>query len=241
MKTIPVMVLLLCAVCYIIDINAQGYRSNSIDLIFGVEGGERLLRSTNDSPDEKEQINRRNNAERGKANYRIGFNYNYLVKEKFFLKTGLRYLNTGYKAKTPANMNREDQIHFTESRLMHFEASGYRQIYQMLELPLALRYVYSENWCMSYIEVGGSANHYLQTKLKGKDIEGNTRHLILEQAIKAWTFSTNVAIGAEFFIGNIIPAFIQMTARYQLTPLTDNAVEERLVALGLETGVRYVF
>jgi hypothetical protein len=32
-----------------------------------------------------------------------------------------------------------------------------------------------------------------------------------------------------------------MTARYQLTSLTDTAIEERLVAMGLETGVRYTF
>jgi len=246
MKTIPAFLLLLSAILFTTNLQAQRWnqqKPNSIDFIFGLEYGHRLLsNSENDNADLDNLIRFRNNAERGNGNYRVGFNYNFLLTQKLFLKTGILYVNTGYKTKSPANYTGGEEIRLSESAINPYSGTYYRQIYQMLEFPLAIRYVYSDNWCKSYVEAGFSANHYLQTKLKGKDAnDENINRVLNQETVRPWNFSTALAIGAEFLIQESLPAFIQMTARYQLSPLTELEVEERLVAVGIETGVRYEF
>ncbi|MFK7810115.1 MAG: outer membrane beta-barrel protein [Saprospiraceae bacterium] len=238
-----VIVFLLCTLCYNNTLTAQlftEYKPNSIDLIVGVEYGHRLLYNQSGSENEESIIDFRNNKDKGKTNYRLGFNYNIQLKRKLYLKTGIRYVHAGYKTRSPFYTNYEQATEILEKDFQPHSGSYFQQIYQMLEFPLAIRYVYSENWCKSYIEAGLSANHHLQTKFIGKTEDGERQQIVWDENINSWNLSSAIAIGAEFLIRRELPAFIQMTARYQITSLSES-VGERLIAMGIESGVRYEF
>jgi hypothetical protein len=244
MKFAPFLLPLLYFLSYSNSGSAQmygRYQAHSFDLAYGIEYGHRLLSTDSKAGPDLLAIQNRNNSERGKAHWRLGFHYNYLLREKLILKTGLRFASTGYRSRQGLGLTDADREMLSQSNLQQRSYKGYDFNIQLLEIPLGIRYVYSENWCKSYIETSLSANHYLRTKIVGADKGGHKDFLIVEQNIKPWSYAASLAIGAEFLLRKTIPAFIQLTSRYELTPHSVGPIEERFVAMGVETGLRYGF
>ena len=103
----------------------------SIDPIFSIEQSYRTLQSDNFLT-----LQTRNLKDKQRTSFRYGLNFNFylgeLYEEKVALKTGIRYLKTGY------------QIYIDSISTVH----------NFLEIPLALRYYYSSKRIQLYSELG---------------------------------------------------------------------------------------
>ena len=62
---------------------------NSVDLIIGSDLGYRVIEANSNDQKVIDHLRFRRNVEEAKHNFRIGFNYNFALSEKLFLKSGL--------------------------------------------------------------------------------------------------------------------------------------------------------
>ena len=214
---------------------------NSIDFIFGVDYNFRLLSSDSNEEGADLLVAARNREERAGNNLRLGFNYNYFLSEKLFLKSGISFSNPGYKANVLLSLQEEGQILRAHPEFFQSAKSlDYRNFY--LEMPLAVRYVYSDLWCKSFVEAGISSNLYLGSRIKSIREDGEIEKIrIVEDDIARHHLSANISIGGEFIMYKRFPVFVQLVTHVQLTNIERNLINERLVSIGLETGVRHEF
>lgn len=103
----------------------------SVDPIFSIEQSYRTLQSDNFL-----NLQTRNLKDQERNGFRYGANFNLylgeLLEEKVALKTGIRYLKTGYES----------------------ELDSISTIHQFLEIPLALRYYYGSKKIQPFSELG---------------------------------------------------------------------------------------
>ena len=241
MKRIP---LFLVCCLFTTTLLSQRYnliKKNSIDLILGVDNGFWLISSGDVSPRNDIGATNRAKQERHKPAFRLGFNYNYALSQRSFIKTGLRFTNPGYRTQSIATIGVEDLGVWGEPIYLADEEFQFSYIF--IEVPLHLRYVYSKSWCKSYVEGGISGNYYLQTRINPPDSKNDIPEewLQFNENINRFSWMANLSIGAEFCVVDCIPFFIQMTGRYQLNTIENNDFKERFVGLGIETGVRFLF
>jgi hypothetical protein len=232
--------LLLILACYCTQSIAQQWNlrlKNSIDFIIGGDLGYRFIVNKTNDQEVSDHFRFRNKAESVKSSFRIGFNYNLAVSEKVFFKTGMRLTNPGYLATWI-----DTTIYKKEGSPNFFNLNrDFKYSYLFLEMPIMVRYIYSENWCKSFIEGGFSTNYYLETRIKSIPNEDSAEIYNLKEEVTPINLSANVSIGAEFLIAKRIPAFIQMIFRYQITNLEKNQLKEYLWTAGFESGMRYEF
>lgn len=216
-------------------------QKNSIDFVLGVDQGFWLLSADSKEVTIRDQVQRRKDLEREKPAFRIGFNYNYALGQRLFLKSGLRLINPGYRSRNLLSVSAAEREQFPDFPSSSTQEFNYN--YLFLEVPLAMRYVYSRSWCKSYLEAGISGYYYLGTRIHDPETAGSTSstNFHFQEQITSFSWMANLAIGAEFWVQNQIPVFIQLTGRYQLNNLVNEGIKERFVGLGIETGVRWLF
>lgn len=191
---------------------------STIDVVGGAHSSYRIL-SNSENPEVQQLINVRNNLETRRINYILGFNINYKLNERVFIKSGIRYTEKGYSS----------TYHFPNSIFCgvgdpinhNFQ---FKNTY--LEVPFAVRvYQKNDSEFKSYVELGLAPSKLLTTNLFQPE-NFNTFHL-----------PATLAIGAEYEFVNHL-AFVQLVNKADLMP---NGVEmkERFVELGFEAGVRF--
>ncbi|MFK7770763.1 MAG: hypothetical protein AB8F94_01440 [Saprospiraceae bacterium] len=103
----------------------------SVDPVFSIEQSYRTLQSDNFLT-----LQTRNLKDKQRTSFRYGLNFNFylgeLYEEKVALKTGIRYLKTGYQS----------------------DLDSASTIHNFLEIPLALRYYYGNRKIQLYSELG---------------------------------------------------------------------------------------
>lgn len=103
----------------------------SVDPVFSIEQSYRTLQSDNFL-----LLQTRNLKDKKRVGFRYGLDLNFylgeLFEEKVVLKTGVRYLKTGYQT----------------------EIDSFSTIHNFLEMPLALRYYYGARKIRAYSELG---------------------------------------------------------------------------------------
>ncbi|MEM9918235.1 MAG: outer membrane beta-barrel protein [Bacteroidota bacterium] len=214
-------------------------RSWAIDLVLGIDYGFRTFKHLGEPEDQLAVVRQRSHIEKPSYNLRIGFNYNRLLSDRWAIKTGLRLINPGFRSGSSIDIREGDDWKLENSQFAQ-DGYDYRFQYLFLEIPTMFRYVYSRNWCKSYLEAGLSHNFYLHSKIN-QQREGEAQSFKGRQNLKPYNISAALAIGGEILLERQWSIFIQMGAHYQLTPLREQQVKEYLVSLGLESGWRMMF
>ncbi len=212
--------------------------SNSIGIVLGGDFGFRLISSSSTDAEVLDQVSNRGEAEKQKLNHRFGFNYYHGLGGSFALKTGIRIANPGF---TISSINPIDIRANINSIKKSFEPNSYsyRYQYQMIEVPIGIKYVFSKATCMPFIEFGIAPNFYQKTVIEELPYEGGSTKSSVVEDINKVNFFSFASMGGSFSISNNISGFTQLIGRYQLNNLRKGALEERVISLGLEVGVKY--
>ncbi|MFK7807905.1 MAG: outer membrane beta-barrel protein [Saprospiraceae bacterium] len=228
---------------------AIGQSNSSIDVIGSLDY---TYRTINGSGLIADIVKDSRDVEKGRLNWRAGFNYNQRLTDKLILKTGLRMAALGYKDKrdsedfytlrwgTQHNGNGEyditypsgEDIEFFETKTNHF----------FLEIPIVLRYEFSNNKFSPYVEAGFGAMYYLFQRHVAT-VNGDKTVTTMpssDDRLSANSFQIEsiIAVGANYNLNENLQFFGQPTFRYHLNSLWDTDVKERLWSAGLEIGLR---
>lgn len=221
-----------------------GQLNSSIDFITGIEYS---YRSLNMDPDSSSLpfniIDLRNNRESGKANWRIGINYNKRLSNRFYLKTGLRLASVGYKGEKQTDLRWPSEIgpwgYQYDPSLPHEMQLIYD--YWFLEIPLAGRYVFLDKKFSPFIEVGISPSYYLTTKTKTITDIGNSTSFSRggNSPFTNLHLVGVLSLGSNFTVNEKMQLFGQATYRRHLSKLVNASIKEYLYNIGMELGLRW--
>lgn len=220
--------------------------NSSVNIIAGVDYTYRHIRGTNPI---SETLKQTRNSEKGNVNWRFGLDYNHRLSSRFFLKTGVRLMSLGH----------HEEINFSNLRwgLQHDGNGGYNSTipsgedfgdhkisndYWFLELPLVVRYEFSNKKFTPYVEAGLAPAYFLVHRRVSK--LGTEREVTMSRAedteipVQRIQLESIVAFGFNYNIKESIQLFGQPTFRYHLTKMWTTDLKEHLWSAGLEVGVR---
>lgn len=224
---------------------ANGQINSSIDFITGWEYTYRTLEVSKTADSLMFIVDVRNNIEKSKSNFRIGFNYNQRVSSNIHLKTGLRLAAAGYIENEKdylywpnQNMNGE----FDPDSLVSHSLKFSRE-YWFIEIPLAARVQLNKKKLSPFIEAGISPHFYMTTKVIQVFDEERTVDYYDEPDDKFNTFSmaANISGGVNYDLSEKYQLFGQGIFRYHFTKTFAAPVIEHLYNAGVEVGIRKIF
>lgn len=216
--------------------------NSSFDFIFGIENSYRSLKTSSEDPFIQGLIESRDGRESNIMNWRIGFNYNKRLTTKLFLKTGIRLASVGYEDEKKTDLRWPSEIgpngYVFDPSLPHEIQLTHN--YWFLEIPLALRFEFTNKKFSPFIESGISPSVYLTTRTTSVTDIGTD---VTYQKNGTSDFTSMhlvgmVSIGTNFTVNEKFQLFGQATYRYHLTKLADAPIEEHLYNYGIEIGVR---
>ena len=216
---------------------------NSIDILTGIELSANMIEPASANLHNFQQTRKISPRSTINPSYRFGIDYNFALNEKWFLKSGGRFFQSGYRTEDldlfkPQDIDALERI----SQNQTVEVVEFK--YSFLEIPMMARWVYSGNRCKSFLEFGLSGNVYLNSKIRATGEEGmnSSRSFVkLEDKITPLHLTANMSIGGEFWITKELPAFIQLTGRSQINKLKSNGTKQRNIGIGVHSGLRYLF
>ncbi|MEM8527421.1 MAG: hypothetical protein AAGG68_22460 [Bacteroidota bacterium] len=216
----------------------KSVQANSFDLIIGGDFGYRLIDGNTNDSKIAEVIANRERFENYKLNYRFGFNYYKGIGESLLAKIGIRFANPGFSTGSiepidlQQNINEIDKIYQQRGTIYHYN-------YQIIELPVGLRYIVSWSLCKPYVEAGVAPNIYWRTFIEEEHYQENHNTTIIEEPINRFNFIGFLATGGDFIISKHLSGFTQLVGRYQLNNLRTSELEERILSMGFEVGIRF--
>jgi hypothetical protein len=214
-------------------------QKSTLDIVVGGDFGFRQIKGNSSHVESNQIVQNREGFENQKLNYRFGFNYYHGISERILIKTGLRIANPGFGFSNVDKIDPKTDINLIEKS---YQQNGleYRYNYQILEVPLGIKYVITGSTCKPYVELAVSANFYGNTIVKEISYEGKVIDKVkISENINPINYIANFSAGGEFIITDKIAGFSQLVARYQINNLRIGEIEEKLFGLGLEMGIRY--
>lgn len=210
----------------------SGQTTTSLDFILGVQSSYRALRLSTEA-ENTESISLRNllNIERSDRAQResystaltVGVNYNFKLRT-FFLKTGFRFTQVGYKAPFLASV-----ILTSVAQVIGFPDWKY---YWFAEIPFVFRYEFSTSKITPFIEFGSAYYFYLATSIDDsievKKVSG----------INRINLSVNCSVGMNYQLSKRLQLFFQPTFQLFVLPLRDQLIHEHIYRFGVEIGIR---
>lgn len=185
-------------------------------------------------------LEKRENGESAKTNWRFGFNYNQRLANKFYLKTGIRWASMGYKGR------KLDAIWASQ----HDGMGGFTPLpnginetqfiwdYWFLEIPLVGRYEFASGRWTPFVEMGVSPSIYLTTRRNFVTNLGEEVALLKENNFNPLHLVGSISAGINYTLSDEWQLFGQPIFRYHLTPIEDTPIQQRLYSYGLEMGIR---
>jgi hypothetical protein len=196
------------------------------------------------------------NSEKGNINWRFGVELNEIIKSTLVLKTGARLMSLGY--------HKDINVNFGDLRwgLQHDGNGGYYGLssggdlssgensydftvsnnYWFIELPLVVRYEFSDKKFTPYAEAGVAPAYYLLDRnivtSDGEREVTTTTPRESNSPVQRIQLEGILAFGFNYNIKESIQLFGQPTFRYHLTKMWDTDLKEHLWSAGLEIGVR---
>ena len=214
------------------------HQKHTIDIVIGGDFGFRMISGDTSNPEISQQVNNRERYEDFKLNTRFGINYNYGITGSLVLKTGIRIANPGFSISSVHKIDPQQDVN-TISKSFMLQGLDYKYKYQLIEIPIACRYVFSGSWCKSFVEIGIHPNFYWRTVVKETNYEGASNKKIISENINTVNFMGTLAAGGDFIITDEISGFSQLVARYQFNNLRTGGLSEKIIGLGLELGLRF--
>ena len=217
--------------------------NSSIDLIIGMDYSYRNLNTSSNEGIVISILEKRDSAETGKLNGRLGFNFNKRLTNKLHLKTGIRLASIGYKGEKKTGLKwgseHDGMGGWTPDPNLPHEIQ-FIDDYWFIEIPIAGRYEFGERKLIPYIELGASPSFFLKTRTKTiTDISTETRfHSEEPLPFNKFHLVGNVSFGANYLISENMQVFGQPIFRYHLTKLVDAPIKEYLYDYGIEIGIR---
>ena len=223
---------------------AFGQSNSSIDLITGVEYSYRTLSTSSSDAIINGIMERRDDEETGKLNWRAGFNYNRRISSRLFLKTGARLASVGYKGEKKTGI-RWGSEHDGNGGWSGPDPNLPHEIqliddYWFIEIPIAGRFEFDGKKLAPFIEAGGAPSIYMGTRTKTVTDIGADVNFEIGKALgfNQWHLVGYLSFGANYDIGQRLQLFGQPIFRYHFTKLADASIAEYLYNVGMEVGVR---
>ncbi len=213
--------------------------ANTLDVIGGVDFGSRLVTLADDASDNEALLNRENN-ESLKFNYRIGLNYYQGLNGNWMFKTGIRLSNPGFSTNLIEEYDVNGNLNDVFKQGSKF-GTKYVYNYQLIEIPLGLKHVFSRSWCESFVEFGLAPNFYTGTIVVKTPFEQRTERIRVIESIKPFNLFAFFGIGGDVNFSDNYSFFTELIFRYQIDYLRESQVNERLVGVGFEAGVKRIF
>ena len=175
--------------------------------------------------------------------FHAGVNYNKKIASKLYLKTGLQVSKFGYKYELK-NLVDNSQIDpatgilLTTTVLISTELS---HNYYYLNVPIALRYEFSESKFYPYVELGAVPSYLLSGNSKVVSSDGNSNQSPLT-IYKQFAVILHFGIGLNYRINEELQAFFQPNIRYEVTKSgsspSSSPIAEHAYSIGTEFGLR---
>ena len=174
-----------------------------------------------------------------KTNYRFGFNYEYKLTERTWLKTGARYARVGFVDFTYEDLrwgtqhNGQGGFDTTTTRV------DFRRTvdYSFIEIPAVIRFEFLEGKWQPFFEIGIGNNFYLKTILKTTGLFEETSKT-KEKDVNKYQLSGVVSAGINYVLSEKYKLFLQPTYRHFITQVNDSFSEIHLINFGIEIGAR---
>lgn len=243
---IYILTILLCFTTLICtDLHGQYYRQiNSIDFTIGGDYGFRRITGDASQASVAQILANRKSLESPQLGYRIGFNYNYSSSENILIKTGIRYSRSGFNITGTNPFDNNVNLNDISKIADNIDGVDYKYRYQMIEVPIGIRYIFARSICQSYLEVGIAPNFYLNTIVSEYQYESHVSNEMIDDEISQVLWFGVIGIGGDFYLNRTMVGFTQLNVRYQLNDLRNGSahdlVTERLLGIGLEAGIRYL-
>jgi len=201
--------------------------NSSVDLMFGFGG---TFRHLDGNTNMTERV--RNDLEINKASYNIGFNFNKRLNNRLHFKTGLRYLNLGYKTE-------KQRLVLPDQNVVEIVFS---YDYQFIELPLNLRFEFNQDEIVqTYLETGFNPMFYFSNRFVRfqEDAEKIYSSIPTSEKFNKLHLLYYLGLGTNLMVSDETAIFLQMNIKYNLRNLKDtDDFKEHLYAFGLEVGIR---
>lgn len=232
--------ILICFLFSTITLPAQSRLSNAIEMAYGIHLGYRTIGHSDFGEEVPTAYTNRSHGELFRKHHRFGLSYSHGLNDHWMLKIGVRIANPGFRTSSIAPIDPTTNIDHINKQPVR-EGVLYHYAYDIVELPLAARYVFYGNICEPFIELGVSPFYYRSTKVEGRSIGGSDLlgQWRIEDPIRQLNFSAYMASGGQYLLTRHLSLYIQLIGYYQLNDLRITAVNERLFSLGTEMGVRY--
>ena len=182
--------------------------------------------------------------ELGKLNTHFSISYSQRLKEKIWIKLGLGFSSQGYKTSKDENIRPGSQHDgmggFDPTLPSEFRSIQFKFNYQFLEIPVALRYEFSQKKWSPFFELGLTTSYYLQsvTKIILDDKKSSSEKFRDEDYINQIQLAPTLAFGITYSINEKWQTFISPNFRFYLTKTADAPVKQHLWSAGLALGMR---
>ena len=182
------------------------------------------------------------NSDKAKLNHHFNISYNHALQEKLWLKIGLGFSSMGYKTEKIELIfgNQIDSMgNFDPNIPGEFESAQFKYNYHFLEIPIALRYEFSQKKLKPFLELGISTQYYLQSVYKSfLDGQKRSKEKIREENISQIQFAPTVAFGFSYAFNEKWELLVQPNFRYNLTKKFNVTSYQHLWSGGLALGAR---
>lgn len=219
--------------------------NSSIDLVGAIEYSYRTYSYSGNDDLFIRLVEERNEEEKGKSNWRFGFNYNKRLTNKLFLKTGLRLASIGYKGEEQTGLrwgsDHDGMGGFSPSP----DPTIPREVqiidnYIFLEVPIMARWEWGAKKWTTFMETGLSPHIYLTNRNRiitdiSNEIEWSA---VKPDGFNKIQFVASLSFGTNYQLNDTLQFFAQPVARYHITQQGKGDVNERLWSVGLEVGIR---
>jgi hypothetical protein len=225
-------------------LSAIGYSQSSFDISFAPGLG--YFHGLNKDGAEKYDLILENSREgtRPSLNWRVGVHYNQQLSERWFLRSGLRWADLGYKTgevdlRWPSQHN--GQGGFDPQPGVEPTVLEQHYHFQYLEIPLLVRFQFGENRWRFFVEAG-AALQYLAWATTVNRLEGERLvHQIENDSLRTFVGSIQTGLGLAYQPADRWQFFVQTNGHYQLPAQhIENPIQYRLWQVGGEFGARYL-
>ncbi|MCI4670349.1 MAG: PorT family protein [Bacteroidia bacterium] len=173
--------------------------------------------------------------------YGFGLHFNQRLFSNLFLRVGFGYSSIGYKF-FQEDVLFPDRIDSSGTITPSNESIDVTLVskYNLLELPLALRFEIGKGKVRPFAEAGVIPMIYLSTRKKQISDEEtlNSSSTSTDSFVNSIHLMGKVSVGVHADLTESLSLFIQPYLRGQFNALTEGSVRESLQDYGLEIGIR---